>query len=508
MVLFGRNGRKDSLTFEGARVVDPTRGIDEALTVTVEEGVIALASSRASAPANGTGARARVRRPARPPAHARPRGRGGSRLRHATPRPPAATAPSSPCRTPSRSSTRQPCSARSSSRREREAEVPVGFLAAITKGQEGAELTEMVELAERGAAGFTDDGRPVVAPGSCGARSSTARVTGGRSRFTARSRRSRAAATCTRASSRPSSASAAIRRWPRASWSGATSRSPPTRSGRSTSCTSPRASRSTSSGAPARPGSRATAEVTPHHLCLTDEAVRSLDPNVKMNPPLRAEEDRAALLEALRDGTIEAIATDHAPHARHEKEVPFEEAPFGVTGLETAFAALYTQLVEPGVVPLATLLERMSAGPARIYGLERAADRGRRHREPRPPRPRRRLARRRGLASGRAPPTRGCSGRRSTAGRPDRRRRKAGRLARERLSRPRGRLGLPRPLGRRARRRLRRGGLHDRDDRLPGGRHRPELRRAARLLHGADGRQLRRLARSARSRRGRTRGRC
>jgi dihydroorotase len=117
-------------------------------------------------------------------------------------------------------------------------------------------------------------------------------------------------------------------------------------------------------------GVAATAEVTPHHLCLTDDAVRSLDSNVKMNPPLRGQEDRAALVEALRDGTIEAIATDHAPHAREEKEVPFEEAPFGVTGLETAFAALYTQLVEPGILPLATLLERMSAGPARIYGLE------------------------------------------------------------------------------------------------------------------------------------------
>jgi dihydroorotase len=117
-------------------------------------------------------------------------------------------------------------------------------------------------------------------------------------------------------------------------------------------------------------GVRASAEATPHHLCLTDEAVRSLDPNVKMNPPLRAEEDRAALIEAVRDATIEAIATDHAPHARHEKEVPFEDAPFGVTGLETAFSALYTQLVEPGVISLTTILERMSAGPARIYGIE------------------------------------------------------------------------------------------------------------------------------------------
>jgi dihydroorotase len=117
-------------------------------------------------------------------------------------------------------------------------------------------------------------------------------------------------------------------------------------------------------------GVGATAEVTPHHLCLTDEAVRSLDPNVKMNPPLRSEEDRQALIEAVRDGAIGAIATDHAPHARHEKEVPFEEAPFGVTGLETAFAALYTYLVEPGVLSLRALLERMSAGPARVYGLE------------------------------------------------------------------------------------------------------------------------------------------
>jgi dihydroorotase len=112
-------------------------------------------------------------------------------------------------------------------------------------------------------------------------------------------------------------------------------------------------------------------EATPHHLCLTDEAVRTLDPNVKMNPPLRADTDRAALVDGLRDGTIAAVATDHAPHARHEKEVPFEAAPFGVTGLETAFPALYTHLVEPGVLRLETVLERMSAGPARIFGLDR-----------------------------------------------------------------------------------------------------------------------------------------
>ena len=116
-------------------------------------------------------------------------------------------------------------------------------------------------------------------------------------------------------------------------------------------------------------GVEATAEATPHHLCLTDEAVRSLDPNLKMNPPLRAEGDRVALIEAVRDGTITSIATDHAPHARHEKEVPFEAAPFGVTGLETAFAALHTHLVRPGLISLETLLTRLSDGPARAYGL-------------------------------------------------------------------------------------------------------------------------------------------
>jgi dihydroorotase len=116
-------------------------------------------------------------------------------------------------------------------------------------------------------------------------------------------------------------------------------------------------------------GAHATGEVTPHHLVLTDEAVRSLDPNRKMNPPLGGDDDRAALVEGLRDGTITCVATDHAPHAREEKEVPFEEAPFGVTGLETAFAALHTHLVVPGLLPLATLLERMSAGPARAFGL-------------------------------------------------------------------------------------------------------------------------------------------
>jgi len=87
-----------------------------------------------------------------------------------------------------------------------------------------------------------------------------------------------------------------------------------------------------------------------------------------MNPPLRTDTDRKALIEALRSGVIDCVATDHAPHAVHEKEVPFEQAPMGTTGLETAFAALYTDLVVPGVLPLDILVERLSAG-AELYEL-------------------------------------------------------------------------------------------------------------------------------------------
>jgi len=109
-------------------------------------------------------------------------------------------------------------------------------------------------------------------------------------------------------------------------------------------------------------GVAVTAEATPHHLLLTDEDVRALDTNRKMNPPLRSEADRLALIEGLRAGVLSCVATDHAPHARQEKEQPFEPAPMGVTGLETAFAALHTDLVATGVIDLGLLVERMTCG--------------------------------------------------------------------------------------------------------------------------------------------------
>ncbi len=113
-----------------------------------------------------------------------------------------------------------------------------------------------------------------------------------------------------------------------------------------------------------------TCEVSPHHLCLTDEAVRTLDASrYKMNPPLRTEADRQALIDALIDGTVDCIATDHAPHAVHEKEKPFEAANMGVTGLETAFSSVYTELVLPGRITLDLLVEKLGCGGA-PFGIE------------------------------------------------------------------------------------------------------------------------------------------
>ena len=248
--------------------------------------------------------------------------------------------------------------------------VPVGFMAAISKGQSGEELTEMAELASSGAAAFTDDGKPVVSAGLLRRALQYSALTV-----------LRLALHCEEPSlSRGGhmhegavSAELGIGPYPSSAESVMVERDLALASTESRPVHLMHLSARESVEALERAlaaGVEATAEVTPHHLVLTDEAVRSLDPNVKMNPPLRASTDRGALRDALRRGSIPCIGTDHAPHARQEKDVPFEEAPFGVIGLETAFASLYTQLVLPGELSLETLLERMSAGPARAFGLD------------------------------------------------------------------------------------------------------------------------------------------
>ena len=368
-MLFAKNGRKDSLTIEGARVLDPVEGIDACLTVTIENGVISRLEP------GGSSRQGLLLAPAcvDPHVHLRSPGREDEEdMASGT----AAAAAGGYCAILAMPNTDPVVDSAAVlgsliERAEQEARVPVGFLAAITKDQAGAELTEMVELAERGAAGFTDDGRPIVSASLMRRALQYNAASGGR---IALHEEDPALSRGGHMHEGAVSAELGVGGWPSVAESTMIARDLALagyeRRGLHLMHLSARESVEELRRAQAA-GVEATGEVTPHHLCLTDEAVRSLDPNVKMNPPLRAEEDRRALIEALRDGTIAAVATDHAPHAGHEKDVPFEEAPFGVTGLETAFAALYTRLVVPGILPLATLLERMSAGPARIFGLER-----------------------------------------------------------------------------------------------------------------------------------------
>jgi dihydroorotase len=122
-----------------------------------------------------------------------------------------------------------------------------------------------------------------------------------------------------------------------------------------------------------RQGLPVTCEVTPHHFALTDEDVRDYDTNYKMKPPLRSREDREALLQGLADGTVDAIATDHAPHAGSEKMQEFDAAPFGVIGLETALGLALGRLVHTGRISLVRLVELLSTHPAGIVGLDRGS---------------------------------------------------------------------------------------------------------------------------------------
>ena len=252
---------------------------------------------------------------------------------------------------------------------KRDAVVPTGFMAAISKRLGGEELTELGELADAGAAAFTDDGRPVTSAGLLRRALQYGAVTGRTLALhceeptLSRDGQVHEGAVCAELGFAPYPSLAESTMVER-DLSLAHNESRPLHLMHLSAKESVEALRRAHGR-----GIEATAEVTPHHLVLTDDAVRSLDANLKMNPPLRAADDRRALVDALRDGTIACVATDHAPHSREEKEAPFEEAPFGVTGLETSFAALYTHLVEPGLVPLETLLERMSGGPARALGL-------------------------------------------------------------------------------------------------------------------------------------------
>ena len=361
-----RNGQLDSLTIR-ARVVDPVEGIDAPASVTVEDGIVTAIDTLSSAPAGLVLAPAFVD----PHVHLRTPGREDEETIVSGTEAAAAGGYCAIIAMPNTEPIVDTASVlRALVERARdEAVVPTGFTAAISKGQRGEELTEMAELAEAGALAFTDDGRPVASAGLM--RRALA--------YSAVADRPLALHCEEPTLSRDGqmhegavSAELGFTGWPSVAESLMVERdlSLAAYEGRPVHLQHLSARASVEAVRRARAnGVRVSAEATPHHLCVTDELVRSLDANAKMNPPLGSEDDRRALVEGLLDGTIDCIATDHAPHARHEKDAPFEEAPFGVTGLETAFAALNTFLVREGEVPLDTVLERLSAGPSRALGL-------------------------------------------------------------------------------------------------------------------------------------------
>jgi dihydroorotase len=253
------------------------------------------------------------------------------------------------------------------------AAVRVGFLATVTRAMQGEELTGMSSLREAGAVGFSDDGLPIRSARVLRRALQYQRICGGTIALHEEDPDLSGAGAM-----HEGTVSAAL------GLDGIPSISESTMIARDAAIAAYEngrihvqhlsAAESVEAVRVAKAaGVQITCEASPHHLCLTDESVRTLDAHrFKMNPPLRSEEDRQALITGLRDGTIDCIATDHAPHATEEKEVPFEQAAMGVTGLETAFAALHTHLVLPGTIELGLLVEKLGCG-GEPFGIERSS---------------------------------------------------------------------------------------------------------------------------------------
>ena len=364
-----RDGKAGDLVISGARVLDPRTGIDAERDVVVRGGEIAELAERGTAEVAGAEmieARGRSVFPAffDPHVHLRTPGREDEEDIETGTR---AAAAGGSCGILAMANTEPTIdtAADVTALRERareQAAIPVGFFACVSTGMRGEELNEMAELADAGAVGFSDDGMPLENP-----------------------RVLRRALQYQRLADRPI---ALHEEDPQLSDGGSMhegvvsavlgitgipSISESTMIARDAQIArfeearihvqhlSARESVEAVEAAKAL-GVAITCEATPHHLTLTDEALRSLDARFKMNPPLRTEDDRQALIEGIRSGAIDCIATDHAPHSSDEKEVPIEAAAFGVIGLETAFSTVLTDLVLPGVLDLGIVIERLSGG--------------------------------------------------------------------------------------------------------------------------------------------------
>ncbi len=373
-----RSAESADLVLRGATVLDPVAGIDGVHDVVIRDGRIAELAAPGAAEAGGAeevGAEGLHAFPAffDPHVHLRVPGQEhkedietGSR----------AAAAGGYCGVIAMANTEPPVSTpadvealREAARRS--ASVAVGFLATVTRGMKGEELTEMGELRDAGALGFSDDGLPIRSARVLRRALQYQRLCGGTIALHEEDPDLSGDGVVHEG---PVSAALGLAGIPSVSESTAIARDAALAGYEQGRIHVQHLSAAESVAAvrvAKQDGVSISCEASPHHLCLTDEAVRSLDPRRhKMNPPLRSEADRQALIEGLRDGTIDCIATDHAPHAAEEKEVPFEQAAMGVTGLETAFAALHTDLVLPDVLDLALIVEKLGGG-AEPFGIER-----------------------------------------------------------------------------------------------------------------------------------------
>ena len=374
--LVSRGGEEADLVIRGARVFDPREGLDEARDLVVRGGEIAeIAEPGADAPdgAEVIEADGLLALPAfvDPHVHFRVPGQEHKEDLETGTR---AAAAGGYCAVIAMANTTPPVDSASvlgsvRDQAERVASVPVGFVANVTRGMEGEELTEMAELRDEGAIAFSDDGVPIRSARVLRRALQYQRLSGG---------------VIALHEEDPDLSGGGVMHEGEVSavlgMEGVPSVSESTMIARDCALAlyeqgrihvqhlSARASVDAIRAAK-EAGVQVTCEASPHHLVLTDEEVRSLDARFKMNPPLRTEDDRQALIEGLGDGTIDCIATDHAPHASEEKEVPFEQAAMGVTGLETAFAVLHTELVLPGTIDLALLVEKMTCG-GEPFGIE------------------------------------------------------------------------------------------------------------------------------------------
>ena len=369
-VLAWKGGSQETLLLSGGRVVDPRTDTDAVMDVLVDAGRIAQIAKVGSIE-GGQGAevidcRGFIVMPAFTDPHVHLR-TPGQEHKETLATGTAAGAAGGYCQLLAMPNTTPPIDGPEIlrgvlARCSEEAVIPTGQLGAITKGLGSSELTEMSAMSAAGAAGFTDDGLPVSDAGvlrralryqslvgalialheedpslSMGAPLNEGLVSARRG-----------------LRGQPALAESTMieRDCALAELEGARIHLQHLSCGRSVEAVARAKAR----------GVAVTAEASPHHLLMTEEACDTLDTRTKMNPPLRFEEDRLALIAGLSEGTIDCVATDHAPHSADEKSEPFGDAPFGVTGLETSFAMLHQELVTTGSLELRTLVERMTAG--------------------------------------------------------------------------------------------------------------------------------------------------